>query len=155
MRPVIVIINGPGLNRLGERQPGIYGTETPEDVLRRLRERFPQADMVWRQSNAEGELIDILQEVAFGTPGRKTAGIVLNPGAYAHYSYALADAVADVVADAAIPVVEVHISNIHAREAFRAVSVTARAAVGVITGLGTRGYDAAVAYLLGRDGKGA
>lgn len=155
MRPVIAIINGPNLNRLGKRSPGIYGTETMEDVLLRLRQRFPQVESVFRQANGEGELIDILQTLAFDTREGRPVGIVFNPGAYAHYSYALADAVADVVTDAAIPVVEVHISNIHAREAHRAVSVTARQSTGVITGLGTRGYDAAVDYLLATHGQGA
>lgn len=155
MRPVIAIINGPNLNRLGIRQPALYGTETMEDVSRRLRGRFPQVEIVCRQANGEGDLVDILQGLAFDPGEGRPLGIVFNPGAYAHYSYALADAVADVVTDAAIPVVEVHISNIHARETHRAVTVTARPATGVITGLGTRGYDAAVDYLLATYGQGA
>ncbi len=155
MRPVIAIINGSNLNRLGERQPGIYGTETMDDVLHRLSRRFPHIEIDYRQSNSEGGLIDILQTLAFASAEERPVGVVFNPGAYAHYSYALADAVADVVTDAAIPVVEVHISNIHAREAYRAVSVTARQSTGVISGLGTHGYDAAVDYLLIIYGQGA
>lgn len=153
MKPVIAIINGPNLNRLGARQPHIYGKDTEEDVVRRLQERFPFVDILYRQVNGEGELIDILQSLAFDFGKPKPAGIVFNPGAYAHYSYALADAVADVVTDAAIPVIEVHISNIHAREPHRAVSVISPVATGVVAGLGTRGYDVAVDYLLTAHGK--
>ncbi len=136
----LAIINGPNLNMLGRRDPAIYGSETLEDTLNALRAEFPDINFTDFQSNSEGEIIDAIQS-ANQMPDIR--GIVINPGAYAHYSYAIADA----VADSAVPVVEVHISNIHARESFRSVSVTARAAKAVITGCGRRGYAMAAAYL--------
>lgn len=136
----ISIINGPNLNMLGKRDPAIYGNETLDDTLAALRAEFPEIRIESFQSNSEGEIIDAIQR-ANTLP--EIRGIVLNPGAYAHYSYAIADA----VADSAVPVVEVHISNIHAREEFRAVSVTARAAKAVITGCGRKGYAMAVNFL--------
>lgn len=154
MKPVIVIVNGPNLNRLGVRRPDIYGSETMDNVLRDMKESFPQVRLAYRQANGEGDLIDILQGFAFDPTVEKPVGIVFNPGAYAHYSYALADAVADVVTDAGIPLVEVHITNIHAREPHRAVSVIAPSATAVIAGLGTWGYSAAVEYLLVINGQG-
>lgn len=136
----IAIINGPNLNMLGKRDPAIYGSETLDDTLAALRAEFPEIYIDSYQSNSEGEIINAIQRANI-SPGIR--GIVLNPGAYAHYSYAIADA----VADSAVPVVEVHISNIHAREEFRAVSVTARTAKAVITGCGRKGYSMAVNFL--------
>lgn len=136
----ITIINGPNLNLLGRRKPEIYGSEEFSETLRKIRYKFPDTDIRYFQSNSEGEIIDLIQRE---NTDLSVLGIVLNPGAYAHYSYAIADA----VADSAIPVVEVHISNIHAREAFRATSVTARAAEAVITGCGRKGYEMAIDYI--------
>lgn len=136
----ISIINGPNLNRLGKRNPELYGSETFEETLEAIRKRFPKIDIRYFQSNSEGEIIDIIQRESLDC---SVAGIILNPGAYAHYSYAIADA----IEDSDKPVVEVHISNIHAREEFRTKSVTARAASAVIAGCGRKGYSLAVEYL--------
>lgn len=140
----ISIINGPNLNNLGKRDPVIYGSQTFEETLSDLRASFPAEKIHYFQSNSEGEIIDRILQANMDP---EITGIVLNPGAYAHYSYAIADA----VADSHIPVVEVHISNIHAREEFRAKSVTARHADAVITGCGRKGYLLAIQYLLSPD----
>lgn len=133
----LAIINGPNLNLLGTREPDIYGSETFEDTLQRIKTEFPDDEFIYFQSNLEGEIIDLLQRISlYGN----TRGIILNPGAYAHYSYAIADA----IADCSVPVVEVHISNIHAREEFRAKSVTARNCAGIISGFGREGYFLAI-----------
>ena len=137
----IAIINGPNLNLLGIRHPEIYGTETLADTLAQVRRAFPEVEIVDFQSNSEGKLIDALHEYGFDPEVR---GIVVNPGAYAHYSLALADAIDAIPA----PVIEVHISNIHAREEFRHTTVTARAARAVIAGCGRMGYRLAVEALL-------
>lgn len=139
----IAIVNGPNLNLLGRRKPEIYGTATLADILADVRAHFPDIDIVDCQSNSEGVLIDTLQSLGYAP---EIAGIVFNPGAYAHYSIALADAIEAIPC----PVVEVHISNIHAREEFRRVSVTARTAAAVITGCGAMGYQLAVQYLISR-----
>jgi len=140
----IVVVNGPNLNLLGKREPDIYGTRTLADLNAMVREaaRQRQADVALLQSNDEGEIIDFLQKEAPGS-----AGIIINPGALSHYSLALYDCLQAL----AVPVVEVHISNIHAREEFRSRSVTARAARGVITGLGFDGYVFAMEFLTGID----
>ena len=129
----ILVVNGPNLNLLGKREPHIYGTRSLADLTEAVRERAAKLglEVSFFQSNQEGELIDFLQKEAPGS-----AGIVINPGALSHYSLALADCLQSL----AIPTVEVHISNIHAREEYRSKSVTARAARGVITGLGFTGY---------------
>jgi len=129
----ISIINGPNLNLLGQRNPAIYGTETLNDILSMLRREMPQYRFINFQSNFEGEIIDHIQSAR---KDDQIIGIVINPGAFAHYSYAIADAIADLNK----PLVEVHISNIHAREEFRRHSVTAACANAVIAGAGTRGY---------------
>ncbi len=136
----IVVVNGPNLNLLGKREPHIYGTRSLEDLEQLVRAKAKSLDLEisWIQSNSEGELIDHMQQQAPGS-----AGIVINPGALSHYSLALYDCLQAL----AVPVVEVHISNIHAREEFRSRSVTARAARGVITGLGFAGYEMALEYL--------
>ena len=137
----IAIINGPNLNILGKRQPEIYGKETFEDTLKSIKADFPALDIRYFQSNCEGMLIDKVQEFGFDSECR---GIVVNPGAYAHYSLALADALEGVPA----PAVEVHISNIHAREEYRSKSVTARACKSLIAGCGRYGYTLAIMALL-------
>lgn len=141
---MIVIINGPNLNLLGERNPRIYGTKTLPDIIKGVREAFPKVPLMDFQSNSEGAIIDLIHQFGFDP---NCDGIVINPGAYAHYSLAIADAIEAV----RVPVVEVHISNIHAREEFRHNSVTARAAKAVIAGCGTLGYKLAVEYLLDLD----
>lgn len=135
----ILVINGPSLNQLGKRQPELYGTESLWDVENRLRQRFPAIKLEFYQSNSEGGIIDSLQKASDGM----TDGVVINPGAYAHSSYAIRDAIAGLN----VPVVEVHISNIHSREKFRRISVTAAACKGVVTGFGTMGYELAVKFL--------
>jgi 3-dehydroquinate dehydratase-2 len=135
----IAIINGPNLNLLGKREPGIYGSETFEDFFISLKDHFKEVEFSYFQSNLEGELINELQRVGFDYDG-----IVFNPAGYTHTSVAIGDAVAAIKS----PVVEVHISNIHAREDFRKVSFVSSKAKGVITGLGLKGYELAVSFLL-------
>ncbi|MBL7756652.1 MAG: type II 3-dehydroquinate dehydratase [Chitinophagaceae bacterium] len=137
----IAIINGPNLNLLGKREPGIYGNESFEDYLQKLKAKYPQVQFSYFQSNIEGELIDELQRKGFDTDG-----IIMNPGGYTHTSVAIGDAIAAIKA----PVVEVHISNVHAREEFRHLSHVSAKAAGSLVGLGLKGYDLAVAYLLER-----
>jgi 3-dehydroquinate dehydratase-2 len=141
---MICIINGPNLNLLGKRQPEIYGTTTFEDYLSSLREAFPSTDIEYFQSNCEGEIIDHIHRLGYQTPG--CTGIVINPGAYAHYSYAIADAIASIQ----LPVVEVHISNIHARDEFRHKSVTAPVCKAMLCGFGLDGYRLALTWLTNR-----
>ena len=145
----ILIINGPNLNMLGHREPDIYGTETMEDVLYNLRRRYPGEAIEYFQSNHEGALIDQLQLCAFGNadPERGYDGVVLNAGGYTHTSVALRDAVATV----SIPVVEVHISDITQREAFRRVSLLTDVCDHTIMGIGTACYATAVEWILHHD----
>lgn len=131
----IQIINGPNLNLLGVREPGVYGSTSFDDFLPRLRACFPDVQIDYFQSNIEGELIDKLQAVGF-----QCDGIVLNAGAYTHTSIALADCIRAISA----PVVEVHISNVHQREAFRHQSMIAAACRGVICGFGLDSYRLAI-----------
>ncbi|MCI6278938.1 MAG: type II 3-dehydroquinate dehydratase [Porphyromonas sp.] len=138
----IHIINGPNLNRLGSREPELYGSTAFEDYLERLRALFPSVDLVYYQSNHEGDLIDYLQS---GVDG-EAIGVVLNAGAYSHYSYAIRDAVAMVH----VPVIEVHITNIAARDEFRHTSVLTPVCEGMLSGFGLDGYRLAVAHLLAR-----
>lgn len=135
-------LNGPNLHRLGKREPAIYGHETLQDVEKNLREvaGSSQAEIEWKQSNYEGQLIDWIYEAE----DAGWDGIVFNPGAFTHTSIALRDAIAGVE----IPVVEIHISNIHKREKFRHHSYLAAVCVGQISGLGTFGYEAALRSLL-------
>ena len=135
----IQIINGPNLNLLGTREPGVYGNTSFEDYLVQLRADFPAVEINYYQSNIEGELINKLHETGFSFNG-----IILNGGAYTHTSIAIADAIAAIKT----PVVEVHISNIYAREAFRHVSMTGKNCRGVITGLGMDGYRLALEHLI-------
>ena len=136
------IINGPNLNMLGAREPEIYGVTAFEDYLDRLRELFPSLDIVYFQSNHEGDLIDYLQQDEV----RHAYGVVINGGAFSHYSYAIADALRMVEA----PLIEVHISNTYAREDFRQRDVIAPVCEGVIIGMGLDGYRLALANLSSR-----
>lgn len=135
----IQIINGPNLNLLGVREPGIYGDSSFESYLPQLRAKFPDVEIEYFQSNCEGALIDKLQEVGFSYDG-----VVLNAGAYTHTSIALHDCVRSLQC----PVVEVHISNVHQREAFRHHSYIASACVGVICGFGLKSYELALEGLI-------
>jgi len=137
----LVIVNGPNLNLLGKREPEIYGTRSLTDLNELVRDKARElkVEVAVFQSNSEGEIIDFLQKEAPGS-----TGIVINPGALSHYSLALYDCLQAL----RLPVVEVHISNIHAREEFRSRSVTARAARGVIAGLGFDGYLHAMEFLV-------
>ena len=135
----IQIINGPNLNLLGVREPGIYGSNSMENYLKTLREAFPNVQLDYYQSNIEGELIDKLQEVGFSYDG-----IVLNAGAYTHTSVALQDCLRSL----RCPAVEVHISNVHKREEFRHHSFISCACLGVICGFGLDSYRLAVEALL-------
>ena len=138
----IAILNGPNLDRLGKREPEIYGSATLSDLEKGLREEFgKRAALEFYQSNHEGELIDRIAKLA----DQKFDGIVINAGALTHTSVALRDA----LLGAHLPAVEVHISNIYKREEFRHTSLTAPACVAVITGLGLEGYHAAIRFLLG------
>ncbi len=131
----IEIINGPNLNLTGIRQPEIYGTVTMEQMVARLRERFPQVEIGYYQSNVEGEIINRLHEVGFSADG-----IVLNAGGYSHTSVAIHDAIAAITT----PVIEVHISNIFAREEYRRHSLLSDVCKGVICGLVLEGYRFAI-----------
>lgn len=140
----VFVLNGPNLNMLGKREPGIYGTKTLDDIAADVREAGAKAGVAidFRQSNHEGDLVTWMQEA-----GEAAAGVVLNAGAYTHTSIALHDAVRAV---APVPVIEVHLSNIHAREPFRHVSRIAPHALGMICGLGPMGYVLAVQALAAR-----
>ncbi len=135
----IAIINGPNLNLLGTRETDIYGSMPFDMFLTQLKEKYPAVEISYFQSNVEGELINELQRA-----GSETDGIILNPAGYTHTSVAIGDAIAAIKA----PVVEVHISNVHAREDFRKLSHISGKAAGSIFGLGLKGYELAVDYLL-------
>ena len=135
----IQIVNGPNLNLLGVREPGIYGSESFESYLAKLREQYPDVEIEYYQSNVEGELINKIQEVGFSFDG-----IVLNAGAYTHTSIALHDCIRAIKC----PVVEVHISNVHQREDFRHHSFISTACKGVICGFGLNSYRLAIEGLL-------
>ena len=135
----IQIINGPNINLLGKREPEIYGNITFEDYLKTLRAQYPDVQIDYYQSNVEGFLIDKIHEVGFDYDG-----IILNAGAYTHTSIALQDAIRSVTS----PVIEVHISNVHKREAFRHVSMISCACLGVICGFGLNSYKLALEALL-------
>ena len=137
----IQIVNGPNLNLLGKREPETYGSESFESYFEKLKSRFSSTSIDYFQSNVEGEIINALQKIGFTYDG-----IVLNAGAYTHTSIAIHDAIAAIKT----PVVEVHISNIYAREEFRHKSLITSKCVGLITGFGLEGYAMAVHYLLSR-----
>ncbi len=135
----ISIINGPNLNLIGTRETDIYGSETFEHYFQKLRRKYENVDFDYFQSNIEGELINEIQRA-----GTKMDGIILNPGGYSHTSVAIGDAIAGIK----IPVVEVHISNIDAREEFRKLSHVSAKCKGTVSGLGLKGYALAVEYFL-------
>lgn len=135
----IQIINGPNLNLLGKREPNIYGNQSFEVYFEMLRKKFPYSALHYFQTNHEGGIIDKLHQVGFDYDG-----IVLNAGAYTHYSYAIADAIKAIE----VPVVEVHISDIYAREDFRKISVTGENCLKIISGKGLEGYKMAIEELL-------
>jgi len=132
----ILIVNGPNLNLLGTREPEIYGTVSMADFLENLKEKFPEDEFLFFQSNVEGEIINRLQE-------DDHEALIINPAAYTHYSYAIADCLKNIQK----PKIEVHISNIYAREEFRQKSVTAAHCNGVISGFGLDGYRLAILSL--------
>ena len=135
----IYIINGPNLNLLGKREPDVYGSESFDSYFVTLQKRFPEIEIEYFQSNIEGELIDAIQKAGFSS-----TGIILNPGGYTHTSVAIGDAIASITS----PVIEVHISNVLAREEFRKISHISAKAKGTISGLGLSGYSLAVDFLL-------
>jgi len=135
----ITIINGPNLNLLGNREPDVYGSESFPEYLERLKTKFPALTFDYLQTNVEGEIINALHQAA-----KNSQGIILNAGGYTHTSVAIADAVAAIKT----PVIEVHISNIFAREGFRHVSYLGAKCAGSISGFGLRGYELAVHALL-------
>lgn len=139
----IAIINGPNLNLLGTREPQVYGNQTFEDFYKNLVAQFPNVTFSYFQSNVEGELINELQRAG---RNMNSDGIILNPGGYTHTSVAIGDAIASIDA----PVIEVHISNVHAREDFRKISHVSAKCKGSIIGLGLTGYRLAVEFFLGR-----
>lgn len=140
----VLVLNGPNLNLLGCREPGTYGTETLADVESRCVRAAAEAEVTAevRQTNHEGELVDWLQEAGRAVADGRVLGVVLNPGAYTHTSVAIRDA----ISGAEVPVVELHLSNVHARESFRTRSYVSPVAKGVVAGLGTRGYELAVRF---------
>lgn len=137
----IMIINGPNLNLLGVREPGIYGSDSMESYLPKLRAKYPGVEIEYYQSNIEGELIDTMQQAGFSYDG-----IVLNAGAYTHTSIALLDCIRSL----RCPVVEVHISNVHKREDYRHHSMISAGCLGVICGFGLASYDLAIQGIIGQ-----
>ena len=143
--PIVFVLNGPNLNLLGQREPEIYGSTSLADIERRCRDVAGPLgfDIDFRQSNREGELIDWVQEAGIAQQAGSSAGVVLNAGAYTHTSIALHDA----IVGAQARVIEVHISNVHRREAFRHHSFVSPAAAGIVVGLGVSGYPLAIRAL--------
>lgn len=133
----VLILNGPNLNLLGQREPEIYGAQTFEVFFESLKTKFPDVELTYLQSNSEGTLLDIIQEYGFVVDG-----IIINAGGYTHTSIALADAISAITA----PVIEVHISNTHARESFRKESYLTPVCKGCILGLGLESYTLALHY---------
>lgn len=147
--PTILVLNGPNLNLLGDRDPDIYGPETLADIEERCRLRAAELELSvdFRQSNSEGELVDWIQDAR-----ASCAALIINPAAYTHSSIAIMDALSVLT----IPVIELHLSNIHRRESFRRRSYVSKVATGVICGFGSSGYEMAVdaaAKLIGTGGK--
>ena len=141
MTPKVFVLNGVNLGSLGQRRPEVYGTVTLNDIEKLLRDEFPEVEFEFRQTDHEGEMVSFIQEAA------ESSGLAINPGAWTHYSYALHDALETVD----IPKVEVHLSNVHAREEWRRRSVVSPAVDAVVAGMGALGYQAAVAYVLSRN----
>ena len=140
----IFVLNGVNLGTLGKRRPEMYGAQTLQDIEDSVKSRFPDAEFEFRQTDYEGEFVGYIREAA------SSDGLILNPGAWTHYSYAIHDALENLV----IPKVEVHISNIHAREEWRRTSVVSPALDAVVAGMGVYGYAAAVEYVLSRGENG-
>jgi 3-dehydroquinate dehydratase-2 len=140
----ILIINGPNLNLLGVREPSVYGSQTFEEYFKTLQSKYPNAGLEYYQSNVEGELINKLHEVGFSYDG-----VIINAGAYTHTSVAIADAISAIKS----PVIEVHISNVHAREEFRHKSFISSVCKGVVAGFGMMSYEMALFYLLNTPAK--
>ncbi|CAN5307727.1 type II 3-dehydroquinate dehydratase [soil metagenome] len=139
----IFVLNGVNLGSLGQRRPEVYGTLTLNNIETLLRDAFPDVDLEFRQTDYEGEMVGFVQEAG------GSDGLVINPGAWTHYSYALHDALEAVD----IPKIEVHLSNVHAREEWRRHSVISPAVDAVVAGMGAEGYVAAVRYVLTRIGE--
>ncbi len=139
---VVAVVNGPNLGRLERREPEIYGGESWEAIWRRLTKVFAELELEYYQSNHEGAILDFVETLE----DRGCKGLVINPGALTHQSYALRDCLKVL----SIPVIEVHLSNVYAREAFRATSLTAPVATGQISGLGPLGYELAIRAILAR-----
>lgn len=139
----IMIVNGPNLNLLGKRETSIYGSQSFEQFLEDLKMRFPDVELHYFQSNIEGEIVGKIQEAGFDFDG-----IVLNAGAYTHTSVAIHDAIGGVKT----PVIEVHISNVYAREEFRHKSLITSKCVGLLTGFGLEGYALAITYFMNKPG---
>ena len=135
----IAIINGPNLNLTGNRETSIYGNQHFDDFLKHTRQKYPTLEISYFQSNVEGELINEIQKAGF-----ETQGIILNPGGYTHTSVAIGDAVAAIP----VQVIEVHMSNIAAREEFRKISYVSAKCTGTITGFGLNSYDLALKYFI-------
>jgi 3-dehydroquinate dehydratase-2 len=135
----IHIINGPNLNLLGKREPAIYGNESFDDYLKQLESKYPNVQLHYFQSNVEGEIINYLQEQGFSADA-----IIINPGGYSHTSVSIADALKAITTKA----IEVHISNVYARETFRHQPITGANCVGVISGLGLKGYALAIDFFI-------
>ena len=142
MTPKVFVLNGVNLGTLGQRLPEVYGTLTLNDIEKLLRNEFPSVEFEFRQTDHEGEMVCSIRHAV------DSAGLVINPGAWTHYSYALHDAL-EVVN---VPKVEVHLSNIHAREEWRRRSIVSSVVDAVVAGMGAEGYVAAVAYVLSRIG---
>jgi 3-dehydroquinate dehydratase II len=142
LTPKVFILNGVNLGTIGQRRPEVYGTLTLNDIEKLLRDEFPEVEFEFRQTDYEGEMVDFIREAA------ETSGIAINPGAWTHYSYALHDALETLQ----VPKVEVHLSNVHAREEWRRCSVVSPAVDAVVAGMGALGYRAAVSYILSRWG---
>lgn len=138
----VFVLNGVNLGALGTRRPEVYGVLTLKDIEERLRERFSEVEFEFRQTDHEGEMVGYIREA------RGSDGIVINPGAWTHYSYAIHDALEAV----SVPKVEVHLSNVHAREGWRRVSVVSPAVDATVAGMGASGYLTAVRYVLERRG---
>jgi 3-dehydroquinate dehydratase-2 len=135
----ITIINGPNLNLLGKREPEIYGSRSFEDYFKTLVQKYPDLELNYYQSNVEGELVNKLHEVGF-----EHDAILINAGAYTHTSVAISDAIAGINT----PVLEIHISNIYKRETFRHKSIISKECVGMIAGLGLKGYELGLNYFI-------
>jgi 3-dehydroquinate dehydratase II len=140
LTPKVFVLNGVNLGTLGRRRPEVYGTLTLNDIEKLLRDEFPGVEFEFRQTDHEGEMVGFIREAAGST------GLTINPGAWTHYSYALHDALEAID----IPKVEVHLSNVHAREEWRRRSVVSPAVDAVVAGMGVRGYLVAVGYILSR-----